>query len=565
MINLKTKPFNLDDEGIRWVETTLDEMTLEEKIGQLFCLIQRSDDDWRGEADDVLKYKPGGIQFRPLKSEVAWTIANYFQGNSKIPMFIAANLESGGVGIVKEGTNFGSNMQIAATNDPGMATKQGLICAKEGAAVGGNWAFAPCVDIDYNWRNPITNTRTYGSNPELVGKMGVAFTKAIQKGGLAASIKHFPGDGMDERDQHLVATVNDMPCDEWDKTYGAVFQACIDAGALTVMPGHILLPEYSRKLRPGIKNEDIMPATMSDELLNDLLREKLGFNGMIVSDATTMVGMLTQLPRSEAVPRVISAGCDMFLFARNIDEDYDYMTAGVKDGVITEQRLNDAVTRILAVKAAIGLHEKQKTRSLVPPASSLSIIGNEEHKTWAKDCADRSVTLVKSDKTLPISTGKGKRILFYVLGDKGSLRVTGGKSPYFKEKLEREGFEVDVFEPINAMELRLRRIDEVIKEYDWVIYFSALATESNQTTVRIEWDEPIGVNCPLFIPSVPTIFISMENPYHLLDVPRIRTFINAYTNTYETIDAVIEKLMGRSEFMGTSPVDPFLGKWDTRL
>jgi beta-N-acetylhexosaminidase len=115
------------------------------------------------------------------------------------------------------------------------------------------------------------------------------------------------------------------------------------------------------------------------------------------------------------------------------------------------------------------------------------------------------------------------------------------------------------------MELRLRRYDEVVDNYDRIIYFCALMTRSNQTTLRIEWAPPLGANCPLFIASVPTIFISMENPYHLLDVPRVRNFINAYTNTEENIDAVIDKLMGRSEFRGKSPVDVFCGKWDTRL
>lgn len=566
MIDLKGNPFYLKDEDIEWVESTLAEMTLEEKVGQIFCLIQRSDDDWRDEADQVLKYQPGGTQFRPLKGEVGWTVANYYQGKSKIPLLIAANLERGGSGIAKEGTNFACNMQVAATDDSEMASKQGLICAREALAVGGNWAFAPCIDIDYNWRNPITNTRTYGSDPERVEKMGIAYVKAIQSLGVAASIKHFPGDGMDERDQHLVTTINDMSCEEWDATYGKLYKACIDAGALTLMPGHIMLPEYSKKLCPDIRDEDILPATLAPELLNGLLREKLGFNGMIVSDATTMVGMMVPMSREKAVPRIIAAGCDMFLFARNLEEDYGYMMKGIEDGTITMERLDEAVTRILALKAAIGLQKKQKENNLVPPSNELSVINCEEHIAWTRECADKSVTLVKSDGTLPISPEKGKRILLHTLGDEeGLFSLTGNNSSYFKEKLENEGFEVDIFEPAQAMELFLARCDEVSKKYDYIIYFSAIMTKSNQSTVRIEWEPPIGANAPKFLTNVPTIFISMENPYHLLDVPRVRTFINAYTNTEENIDAIIEKMMGRSEFKGKSPVDAFCGKWDTKL
>ncbi len=566
MVDLKAKPFFLKDEDIRWVEHTLADMTVEEKAGQLFCLVQREDDAWKEEADRVLKYKPNGTQFRPLKAETAWKLSGYYQDNSKIPMLIPANLERGGSGIAKEGTVYADNMQVAATGDPEMARRQGLISAREALAVGGNWAFAPCIDLDYNWRNPITNTRTYGSDPDVVIQMSKAYIDAVQSMGVAACIKHFPGDGMDERDQHLVTTVNSMSCKDWDATYGRVYQECIDAGVLTVMVGHIQHPEYSRKLRPGIKDEDILPATLAPELMNGLLREKLGFNGLIVTDASTMVGMLMSTTREKSVPYAIAAGCDMYLFTRNLEEDYEYMKKGIREGIITPQRLNDALTRILALKAALGLHKKQKTNSLVPPASGLSIIGCEEHKKWTRECADKAVTLIKSDGTLPINPKNGKRLLLYILGDEeGYMFVGGGKSAYFKEKLEKEGFAIDVFDRSRGMEGRMRRYDEVVNKYDLVIYFCALLTKSNQSTVRIQWAEPFGADAPIYVPSIPTIFISTENPYHLLDVPRVKTFINGYTNTEEVIDAIIEKLMGRSAFRGESPVDVFCGRWDTRL
>jgi len=566
MIDLHGKPFLLDDEAVRWVEETLADMTMEDKIGQLFCLIQRKDDEWREEADDVLRYKPGGIMFRPLKSEIAWTIAQYMQGKSDIPMLIAANLERGGSGIVKEGTDYGSNMQVAAAGDPAYAEKQGVICAREALAVGGNWAFAPVIDIDYNFRNPITNTRTYGSDPLRVARMGKAYVEAVQGLGVAASIKHFPGDGRDERDQHLVTSINDMSCEDWDATYGMAYKTCIDAGALTVMVGHIMQPAYSRRLTPGIADDAIMPASLAPELLQGLLRDKLGFNGLITSDATTMVGMMTQMPREKAVPHTIAAGCDMFLFTRNLEEDHAYMVQGVEDGVITEARLDEAVTRILATKAAIGLHQKQKEGTLVPSARGLGVIGCEEHRAWTRECADRAVTLVKSDDTVPIDPDKQKRVLLHVIGDEpGYGNITGGKNTYFKEKLEREGFSITVFDSAAGWEGALTRYDASIQEHDLVIYFCAVATKSNQTTVRIEWAQPMGANCPIYIPVIPTIFISMENPYHLLDVPMVKTYINGYTNTKEMIDAIVDKLMGRAGFEGDSPVDAFCGRWDTHL
>lgn len=566
MVSLKGIPFYLKEEDVQWVQKTLADMTEEEKIGQLFCLILRKEEGWKEEADQMLKYRPGGIMFRPLKSEIAWTISRYLQDQSRVPLLIPSNLERGGSGISKDGTDYACNMQVAATDDTVMASRQGILCAREALAVGGNWAFAPVIDIDYNFRNPITNTRTYGSDPGRVAGMGKAYIEALQELGVAASIKHFPGDGRDERDQHLTTTVNDMDCEEWDATYGTVYKTCINAGALTVMAGHIMQPAYTRKLCPGIKDGDIMPATLAPELLQGLLRGGLGFNGLIITDATTMAGMMLSMSREKAVPRTIAAGCDMFLFTRNLDEDYEYMRKGVKDGVITRQRLDEAVKRILATKAAIGLHRKQKDGSLVPSAKGLSIIKCEEHKNWMKECADKAVTLVKSDGTLPLKLEEGKRVLLYVIGDESAYgNIIGGKSTYFKEKLEREGFEVTVFDPAEGMEGRLQRYDAYEKGYDKIIYLCALATKSNQTTVRIEWAQPMGADCPVYISSVPTLFISMQNPYHLLDVPRIKNYINVYNNTEEAIDTLIDKLMGRSDFAGKSPVDPFCGRWDTRL
>ncbi|MBN2627098.1 MAG: glycosyl hydrolase [Spirochaetales bacterium] len=566
MPDLRGKPFNLSEEEESWVRNTLKNMSREEKIGQLFCLIQRSDDKWRQEADAILKYRPGGIMFRPMESEKVWMLSRYYQDNSDIPMFLAANLERGGAGLVSDGTNYASNMQVAATDDEAYALTQAAICAREAKAVGGNWSFAPVIDLDYNFRNPITNTRTYGSDPERVARMGRAYTKTIQEQGLAASIKHFPGDGVDERDQHLVTSVNMMECAEWEETYGRVYQASIDEGALTVMAGHIMLPSWSKKLNPELHDRDILPATLSPEILNGLLRERLGFNGMIVSDATTMVGMQIPMSREKAVPRVIAAGCDMFLFTRSFEEDYAYMARGVEEGVITPERLDEAVTRILATKAALKLPVKKEKGNLIPSAKGLSVIGCKEHKELARKCADEAITLVKSDGTLPLDPAKKKRVLLYLLGDMaGYGNLTGGMSGYFREKMEAEGFDITLFVPKEGMEGLMSPYKEVVNSYDLILYFSALATKSNQTTVRIEWSFPMGANCPLYIASIPTIFISMENPYHLLDVPRIKTFINCYTNSREVVDSLIEKLMGRDDFRGKSPVDPFCGRWDTRL
>lgn len=563
-VDLTGNPFFLDEKQVEWVRAMLAQMNREEKIGQLFCLC--SVDGTQEEAEAVFRVcKPGGMMLRPMRTEQAVKLTATLEELSQIPMLIAANLEKGGSGVVSEGTLFGSPLEIAATDDPKMAEELGATCAEEAAAVGCNWAFAPIVDIDCNFRNPITNTRTYGSDPERVKRMGLAYLCAVQSRGMAACFKHFPGDGVDERDQHLLSSVNSLSCREWDSTYGAIYKACIGAGALTCMVGHILQPAYSRKFDPSLRDEDILPASLSPELKLGLLRGKLGFNGLIVTDATTMAGFSIPMPREKAVPAVIASGADMFLFSRNLEEDVAFMRRGVENGAITPARLDEAVTRILALKAALRLNEQKSAPSL---EEARLAIGSARHRAWAAECADRSVTLIKEEKgVLPISAEKYGRVLFCPIesGEGFNYSVKAGVCAQFQAMLEQEGFHVDVFVPKQGMEGLMTRTTDITKNYDLILYLANMSTKSNQTVVRIEWQQPMGANVPCYIHQVPTIFISVENPYHLQDVPRVRTFINAYCSDGANLKAVLDKLMGRSPFKGISPVDPFCGKWDARL
>ncbi|WP_160720500.1 glycoside hydrolase family 3 protein [Bacillus sp. USDA818B3_A] len=564
---LKSKPFFLNEKEIQWVEETLQSMTLHEKVGQLFCPIGGSDNKQELEAF-IKEYHPGGIMYRPDIGAKIQETHRLLQELSPVPLLISANLEAGGNGIATDGTYFGKQMQVAATDNEEMAYKLGLVAGREGRVAGCNWAFAPIVDIDMNYRNPITNVRTYGSDPIRVAQMSKAFMKGIHESGLAAAVKHFPGDGVDDRDQHLLSSVNTLSAEEWDQTFGMVYQEMIDSGTKSIMAGHIMLPEYSRELVPGIKDEQIMPATLAPELLNGLLREKLGFNGLIVTDASPMLGFTTSERREVAVPKAIASGCDMFLFNRNIKEDYEFMLNGIETGILTLERVDEAVTRVLALKASLGLHAQKEMGTLVPDAAELSVLQCEEHKVWARECADQSVTLVKdTQKLLPISADQYKRVRLYVLGDQdGGLKEGGSVTQPFIDSLVSAGFEVDLYndKQVNFQELFMS-VNEFKKNYDLIIYVANLETASNQTSVRINWQQPLNANAPWFVKDIPTLFVSVANPYHLQDVPMVKTYINAYSSNEYVVGAVVDKILGKSEFKGKNPVDPFCGKWDTRF
>ncbi len=436
MIDLKAKPFCLNDTDIQWVNDTLSTMTLEEKAGQVFCPMGFSDDP--GLLHHMLcDLHVGGMMYRPGPAAYIQNTHRAIQSMAKIPLLLAANTENGGNGLAFEGTSFGQPMAVAATDDPENAYRMGYTACAEGAALGLNWSFAPIVDINYEFHNPITNVRTFGSDAERVIACGSAYMRGAKENGVAVSIKHFPGDGVDERDQHILTSVNSLNREEWDASFGKVYSTLIGQGAETVMVGHIALPAYASE------EEKYLPASLSRSIMTGLLRQKLGFNGLISTDATPMVGFTAAMPRKKAIPTAIAAGADMILFNKELDEDYRFLLAGIESGLLTEERLDEAVTRILAVKAALRLHEKQKTGTLVPGQEALSVVGCEKHRAWAKEVADKAVTLVKdTQQLLPLSGEKFKRVYLNVI--QKDLSPDNPVVQSWKALFEREGFQVTV-------------------------------------------------------------------------------------------------------------------------
>lgn len=586
-VNLREKPYYLDDEAIKWVEDTIAGMTKEEKIGQLFVNMgsERSEEYLKGVLEN---YKIGAVRYNPGTAKEVHEQNRILQENSKIPLLIAANTEAGGNGACTDGTEIGQEVKIGATNDPKYAYEMGRVSGIEAAALGCNWSFAPITDINRNWRNPIISSRTFGDDPERVLEMSKAYMKGFMESNMVCAMKHFPGDGIDERDQHLSNSVNTYSTEEWDETFGKVYSGMIEAGVHTVMAGHIMLPAYQKYFHPTLEDKDLLPATLSKELINDLLKGKLGFNGMVVTDASHMVGMTSVMKRSKILPTAIAAGCDMFLFFNDPEEDFKYMMDGYEQGIITEERLEDALRRILGIKAYLGLHKKKKTE-IVPQKEGLSVIGSEEFKEIAKEVSDKAITLVKNvgKSPLPLSTKEHKRILLVPQETPNPFAfMMGGKSKkkpveYLKELLEKEGFEVTIYESMmdkilkapeeEAGKMMLNMyagkapISSITDNYDLIIQLAEV-TNMFGVTQRINWKMSKGTpDIPWYVHELPTIFISIASPFHLADVPQIKTYINCYDKNENTLDALVEKLMGRSEFMGIDPVDSFCGMLDTRF
>ncbi|MBQ9325196.1 MAG: glycosyl hydrolase [Clostridia bacterium] len=572
MVDLKAKPFCLDEEAIAWVEKTISGMTLEEKIGQLFIAMNHDHREATYQKM-VEKFYVGGIRWQGGSLEEQYEQNRYYQEHSKIPVLIAANLESGGEKSMKGGTLLAPGPAMGAAG-PEIARLMADKASEEAVAIGTNWTFAPITDVVMNWRNTIVNNRAFGNDPDSIIEDSIAYMEGAHKHGIACCCKHFPGDGVEERDQHLVMGCNDLSVEEWENTFGKVYRAVFEAGVESVMVGHICMPAWSKKLRPGMTDAEVMPATLAPELLQDLLRDHLGFNGLVLTDASHMAGLSTAAPRSRQVPGAIAAGCDMFLFFNDPEEDFGYMLKGYQDGIITEERLSDALHRILGLKAKLGLHHL-----VFPDKKGLDVVGCEAHHEAAYTCADASVTLVKDTQhLLPIHPEEKKRAMLYYI-ESAPVSMTQGTDPAKKiviEELERAGFIVDDHKdfyelecehpsPVNAFRImETPPVEEFKKKYDIVFVFVHMKGYAQENNVRVKWSAAHSSELPWYVCEVPTVGVSLNYTNHLYDLPMLKTFVNAYAPTREYIRAAVEKLTGQTPFKGKANELVFCDRWDTR-
>ena len=583
MVDLRATPFNLDDEAVAWVERTVAGMTDEEKVGQLFVNMGSSRDE-AYLTEMVEKYHIAAVRYQPGPAAEIWEQNHTLQTKSKLPMLIAANTESGGNGAAPDGTYVGWEVKVAATGDKRYAYELGRISGVEAAAIGCNWSFAPIVDLYRNWRNPIVSVRTWSADPDQTIELSLEYMRGIMESNIMPAAKHWPGDGIDERDQHLSSAPNWYSTEEWDATFGKVYSALIDAGLPSIMAGHIALPSYQKHFGPG--TNEFTPATLSKEITTDLLRGQLGFNGVVVTDASHMVGMTGFARRRDILPMAIMAGCDLFLFFNDPDEDFGWMMDALADGRLTRDRLDEAITRTLGLKAKIGLHRLAREDILPPKAEAMARIRLPESLAIAAEVSDKAVTLVKDTDAgvLPISPEKFKRVwIIPISGPKNPMAHGSGPrgAEVLADLMRERGYDVDLYESLTDKSERMTSeefaavvrgayagkapISAITDNYDLVISV-AQVNGLMQPTERVYWPASKGTpDIPWYVHEVPTIFVSVAAPYHLADVPQVKTFVNAYDSQDHTLKAVLDKLEGRSEFLGTPSTDVFCGLPDTHL
>ncbi|KKB07893.1 glycoside hydrolase family 3 protein [Devosia chinhatensis] len=553
-IDLSAAPFHLDEAGMAWVHQTRDSLSARDKLAQLFVLLSREAPD---EALNAMRsFKPGGIT-RIYSADLAAEIGlmQHVDTAGPVPMLVSADLEGSRMSL-PFGTEVPNPLGLAAVDDVEATTAISTLMAEEARAAGLNWSFTPVIDINKAWQSAIVGTRSYGSDVERIERHSLAQIGAFQAKGVAATVKHWPGEGYDDRDQHLVTTVNPLSLDDWEASFGRLYRAAIDAGVMSVMSAHIAFPAFVRELEPEAEGEAFRPATLSRVLNQTLLREKLGFNGLIVSDATPMAGFGDWGPREQTIPQCVVAGCDVILFSDDPTTDLMYLVKAVADGRLSQERVDEAVTRVLALKAALGLHKPDR-----PPVgldAARAVLERPQSRQLAKSVTARVPTLVKDvPGLLPLSPERHRRVIVF---------STGAVQPFAPHPLPlslpnmlwREGFEITEYAPGMAFDP---------KDFDLALYLLAEETLLTRQRIFLNWKELTGTvfgAMKRYWHDLPVLMVSLGYPYYLHDAPRVPTYVNAYGSNEAMQAAVVDALMGRSAFEGKSPVDAFCGSEQAR-
>jgi beta-glucosidase-like glycosyl hydrolase/CubicO group peptidase (beta-lactamase class C family) len=345
----------------------------------------------------------GGVIVSHGSAKEACELIQDLSKESRVPLLFSGDFEAG-VAFRLTGTTWtGTAMLLGATGVPALARAAGARTAAEGRALGFHWAFAPVADVNVNPQNPIINVRSFGEDPAHVAKFTAAFVQGLQEGGMLATAKHFPGHGDVASDSHL--TMPTVPGDRarLERVELAPFRAAIAAGVGSIMTGHLAVP--------GLGEDPAVPATLSRRILTGLLRQQLGFDGLIVTDALDMGGVKEKLDPAQACVRALAAGADVLLMPPDPAQARDAVVAAVEAGRVPKARLDEAVLRILRAKVKLGLFEAHRDpQAWQQPTGYVDVA-----EDFALEVATRGLTLVRDARDLVPLPPAGKTVLVSVL------------------------------------------------------------------------------------------------------------------------------------------------------
>jgi len=539
----------------RWTDSVLASLTLREKAAQIVWpsvfgdYVSGDSPQWRRLTQYIQQEKVGGFTISvgsPI--EVAAKL-NALQSMSKVPLLFGADLESG-AGFRARGGYFVPNaidlggaivfppeMAIGATRDTALAYAEGRLTAQEGRALGIHIAYAPVLDVNNNPDNPVINTRSYGEDPELAARMGVAFIHGLQDHGMIATGKHFPGHGDTGVNSHLALPVVTVSRSRLDTVELVPFRAAVNAGVGAIMSFHGAMPALDSSNVPG---------TLSPKVLTGLLRGEMGFRGIIISDAMDMRGVLDTYGADEAVKRAIAAGIDVLIQPLDVPKTIDAVVAGVTEGRYSQARLDSSVRKVLETKRRLGLAQSK----LVDLNALRFLVGDSSNLQVARTAAEKSITLVRDSLGQIPLLNDSARVLSITIARRADLPAGNAFNSELRQRLSK-----------------LRT--EFVATEDATLNYPRLIAAADSADVTIvssyvgqSWDATTASAPEAFTNFVRTlgqrgrkpIVVAFGNPYLLQQLPWVGTYLVAWGGFPVSQVAAARAILGSSAISGQLPI-----------
>lgn len=525
-------------EAARWTDSVLAVLTLEEKIGQLFIVHLPRSDLRRMIGGEALKavqtYGVGGFLVpRLFPPRDVFKQTQRLQQAAKVPLFFAADYERGVGRFNNALTELPSNMALGATRDTLLAAAAGRLTALESRAIGVNLLFAPVVDVNDNPANPIINIRSYGEDPELVGRMAAAFVGEAQRHGVLTTLKHFPGHGNTAVDSHtrMGRVAGDVAA--IDSVEFRPFRRVLRHGAAAVMSAHLWVPAY---------DEQPLPATFSRRLLHDVLRDSLGFDGIVVTDDIRMGALQSRYSANERIVRSLAAGADVILTPVSLPRAIEAVKTALQRGELDETAIDRSVRRILGAKAQAGLHRQR----VVDEAALASLLEKPRGAFLAQAVADAAATLLKTDPVLPL--GPAQPILLVQLSNVGETESIAAAMDSLAEALGPQR-EVRLGQKPSQAE-----VEEVLDTEAGVVVLALyLRLKAGRGEAGLFPGQERFVR-RLLDQDVPVVLVTFGNPYVIIPFDEAEVLLVAYEQSLASVAAVAGILRGQQPARGLLPI-----------
>ena len=458
-----------------------------------------------------------------------------------LPCIMTTDIEYGPGSYCWDLPSMPNPMAWGACNDVALIERAGELTGRICRKAGVNHILAPVVDLNINFQAANVGIRSISDDPDRVIKIAGAYVRGVQKNGyLGACLKHFPGDGVDDRNQHFMTIENSLSQEEWMATYGKVYKALFEEGVSTVMVGHVSCPAFQTENE--IDEYGALPGTASYDLITGLLKGKLGFKGCVISDAMSMIGICARLNPEKLGVTFIKAGGDLILFPEK--GEYESLVEAVKSGEVSMERIKDAATRVLELKAKLRLFENDVVEQEIGDISNDLI----EMEKVGQLISDTAVHTVRNfENVIPFTKPNPKVLMINLTGHYYFKPIKGDEMQAMADEFEKQGCTVtQMFDPYHT------EVEAVMNDYDLIV--AVTKVHYHGATLRMGWKNIMSFWRGYVLHHPGMIFVSLDDPYKLYDFPYAKTYINTFGDSDCSMRSAVKLILGKIEDKGKNPI-----------